>query len=164
MQPVFIVRKQIAVSRKLMEVNLHTAKLTSDAAPRSAWARQQWEDFCYKLYGHDQPMSTYSQQRRSNARGGGNKRQLLLLLFPGASFNVFWILRTQMEILLAQMEVLKKKCATLTMLNLLFKSFFLFFSVLLECYIVINLLCYQICSLKSPDHLILDSWFKSYEV
>ena len=47
LQPVFLVRKQIAVLRKLMEVNLHTANhllMPPSAAPGD---RQQWEDFCF---------------------------------------------------------------------------------------------------------------------
>ena len=58
----------------------------------------------------------------------------------------------------------EKQCATLSLISSFFQSFFIFFSVLLDCYIVINSFRYQICSLKCPDRSKLDNWFKSYEV
>ena len=67
LQPVFLVHKQIAVLRKVMEINLHTAtpwysstKSSSDAAPCGPGGGE-WTSV-FKLCGNENPMFTYSQQ------------------------------------------------------------------------------------------------------
>ena len=67
LQTVILVRKQIAVLRKVMEINLYTAtpwysstKSNSDAAPCSPGCGE-WISV-FKLCGNENPMFTYSQQ------------------------------------------------------------------------------------------------------